>query len=66
MTEIRKKLLNRMIKIYGFEHLLVVQFAVSCESYISADLAPLWDNILENIVKCHEEHPYRGEEDDEE
>lgn len=64
MTGFRSRLLDKMIRIYGFEHPLVIQFAISCESYTSAELAPLWDNILENIVKCHERHPYRGEEDD--
>ena len=62
MTEIREKLLDRMIRIYGFEHPFVVQFANSCLSYTSTDLAPMWDKCLETIVKCHEEHPYRGEE----
>ena len=62
MTEIRKRLLDRMIRIYGFEHPLVIQFAVSCECYTSVDLAPMWDKCLETIVKCHEECPYREEE----
>lgn len=65
MSGFRSRLLDKMIRIYGFEHPLVIQFAVSCECYTSADLAPMWDNILENIVKCHEKHLYRGEEDDE-
>ena len=63
MSDFRIDLLHRMIRIYGFEHPLVVQFAVSCECYTSVDLAPMWDKCLEAIVKCHEEHPYREEED---
>ena len=58
MTDFRKALLDRMIRLYGFEHPLVVQFAVSCEGYTSPELSPLWDNILENLVELHEARPY--------
>ena len=61
--EIRGDLLHRMIRIYGFEHPLVVQFAVSCGCYTTPDLAPMWNNILETIVKCHEAHLYRNEDE---
>ena len=64
MKEIRNALLDRMIRIYGFEHPIVIQFAISCESYTSPDLAPMWDKCLETIVKCHEECPYRGDEEE--
>ena len=60
MTDFRKSLLDRMIKLYGFEHPLTIQFASSCESYVTADTAPFWNNILENIVELHEAHPYTG------
>jgi len=66
MTKIREELLDRMIRIYGFEHPIVIQFANSCLSYTSADLAPMWDKCLETIVKCHERDPYFGEEEEEE
>ena len=65
MTEFRNSLLDRMIHLYGFEHPLVVQFAISCEGYTSPDLAPMWDKCLETIVECHEEHPYREDEEEE-
>ena len=60
MTNFRNELLTRMIRIYGFEHPLVIQFAKSCEDYTSPELAPLWDKILENLVELHEERPFRG------
>ena len=66
MTELRKALTDRMIRIYGFEHPIVIQFAISCESYTAPDLAPMWDKCLETIVKCHEEHPYIEEEEEDE
>lgn len=64
MTDFRNDLLTRMIRIYGFEHPLVVQFAESCNAYTFPDLAPMWDKCLETIVKCHEEHPYNPDEEE--
>ena len=64
MTDFRNDLLTRMIRIYGFEHPLVVQFAESCEAYTTPDLAPMWDNCLEALVECHESIPYNSEEEE--
>ena len=54
----REKLLDRMIKIYGFEHELVIEFAGMIEN-------PNYKTeILETLVKCHEAHPQITEEED--
>ena len=69
MTDFRADLLLRMIRIYGFEHPLVVQFAISCECYRECDdciLARMWDDCLKAIVECHEVHPYYKEEKEDE
>ena len=54
-TMTKESLLDRMIRIYGFEHEEVVEFA------------EIMDNMdvqtLETIVKCHETFPERGKED---
>ena len=53
----REELLTRMIRLYGFEHKAVIQFAELMES-------PLADEALETIVKCHEEYPLTEDEDE--
>ena len=63
MTDFRNALLDRMIRIYGFEHPLVIQFAESCLAYTALDLSPLWDKILENLVELHEANPYFSNDD---
>ena len=56
----REELLTRMIRIYGFEHEEVINFAELMESNIS-------DKHLEILVECHEEYPITDPwEDDEE
>lgn len=56
----REELLTRMIKLYGFEHEAVIQFAqLMARPQIS-------DEILETVVKCHEEHPLWEDEEEEE
>lgn len=55
----REQLLDRMIRIYGFEHELVIKFAsmVEDEHYKT--------KILETLVECHEAHPqFEKEEED--
>jgi len=64
MTDFRNDLLTRMIRIYGFEHPLVVAFAKLCETYISPDLAPKWDECLEALVECHESISCNSEEEE--
>lgn len=51
----REQLLNRMIRIYGFEHEAVVQFARLCESY---PIGEVYDDMLAILVECHEETPF--------
>lgn len=54
----REKLLDRMIRIYGFEHELVIEFAEMIEN-------PKYKTeILETLVKCHEAHPQITDEED--
>jgi hypothetical protein len=56
----REQLLDRMIRIYGFEHPLVLELGEMIEDpYYRTD-------ILETIVKCHEAHPQLNLEDEEE
>lgn len=47
----KEELLDRMIKIYGFEHDAVIEFAELVENDIFTD------EMLEVIVKAHEEYP---------
>lgn len=54
----REELLTRMIRLYGFEHEAVIQFAeLMARPQIS-------DETLETVVKCHEEHPLWEDEDE--
>ena len=46
----REKLLSRMVRIYGFEHKAVIEFASLMETSIS-------NETLETIVKYHEDFP---------
>ena len=57
----REQLLDRMIRIYGFEHEIVIEFARMCEEWLSTENN---DKALEILVKCHEENPV-GFDDDE-
>lgn len=57
MNELRENLIDRMIRIYGFEHEVVIDFAKMCEMTCMSDEA------LTTIVECHEEYPIT--EDDE-
>ena len=65
MTKFREELLDRMIKLYGFEHPLVIQFAQSCLCYTDPSLAPMWDGVLKTLVECHEANPYSPNEEEE-
>lgn len=47
----KDKLLTRMIRIYGFEHPLVIDFAEKIDSFS--------EYTLEQIVKIHEEYPIK-------
>ena len=53
-------MLTRMIRLYGFEHEVVIQFGwLMARPQIS-------DETLETIVKCHEEYPLWENEDEDE
>ena len=54
MNPMRENLLDRMIKIYGFEHPIVIRFAKSCESM--EDNA-IYDTILRLAVEKQKKYP---------
>ena len=56
--EKREQLLDRMIRIYGFEHELVIEFAGMIENL------RFETRHLETLVKCHEAHPQIENEDE--
>ena len=56
----REKLLDRMIRIYGFEHEIVIEFARMCEEWLPTENN---DKALETLVKCHEENPVGFDDD---
>ena len=58
----REQLLDRMIRIYGFEHEIVIEFARMCEEWLPTEIN---DKALETLVKCHEENPVGFNDEDE-
>ena len=50
----REQLIDRMIKIYGFEHEIVVAFYDVCKAFPNTEA---YDRTLRVIVECHEEYP---------
>ena len=54
MNTMRKNLIDRMIRIYGFEHPAVIHFTELCERW--EDTA-IYDTILRLAVESHEKHP---------
>lgn len=48
----RENLIDRMIRIYGFEHPLVIQFAELCEDMAHTEAN---DKALMMLVEAHEE-----------
>lgn len=52
----REQLLDRMIRLYGFEHPIVIDFAKAMERGISTES-------LRVMVECHEACPYAGEDE---
>lgn len=55
----REEMLTRMIRLYGFEHEVVIQFSELITN------PQINDVTLETIVKCHEKHPLWEDEDEE-
>ena len=58
----REKLIDRMIRIYGFENPIVIWFCRLCEEWEDIEDR---DRLLEVIVKAHEEYPQFDDEDEE-
>lgn len=58
MKERLEKLLDRIIRLYGFEHFYTIHFAKECEKCSSEEELA----ILESIVTLHERHPLMNEE----
>ena len=62
VIKMREQLLDRMIRIYGFEHEIVIEFARMCKEWLPTENN---DKALETLVKCHEENPVGFNYDDE-
>lgn len=58
----REQLMDRMIRIYGFEHEIVIAFCTMCEDYPQTEA---YDNTLRVLVESHEEFPVLDEEEEE-
>ena len=54
MSKYREQLVDRMIRIYGYENEIVIKFCEVCE--LSPDSAE-WDKICELLVSSHEKFP---------
>lgn len=59
MTMLREKLVDRMIRIYGFENQIVIDFCKICETYPQTEA---YDKTLRILVECHEQFPVLNEE----
>lgn len=54
MTKFRESLIDRMIRIYGYEHKIVLDFCHLCEAWEDND----WNNkCLAILVESHEAEP---------
>lgn len=58
----RNELIDRMMRLYGFENPIVIEFCRLCEKWEGTDK----EKLLETIVKSHEEFPQFDSEDEEE
>ena len=56
----REELMNRMIRLYGFESPITIGFCRLCEEQADTEV---YDNALVTLVKCHEETPQYFEEE---
>ena len=56
----REQLMDRMIRIYGFEHEIVIAFRGMCETCPNTEA---YDMMLRVLVEWHEEFPVLDEED---
>lgn len=56
MNEYREQLIDRMVRLYGFENVITIQFCELCERYDNnADN----DTMLRVLVEAHEQYPQR-------
>lgn len=54
MNDFREQLVDRMIRIYGFENQIVIDFCRMCEEWDNNE----WnDKVLEILVQAHEDDP---------
>ena len=60
MNKIREQLVDRMIRLYGFESPITIDFCWMCEEWADTEAN---DNALATLVKCHEEAPQYFEEE---
>lgn len=56
----REALVDRMVKIYGFENPIVIQFCELCEKY---EVNEWNDGCLRVLVESHEQYPQIFEEE---
>lgn len=61
MTDYRKTLADRLIRLYGFESDIVIAFCEYCDMVADNE----WnDHLLTILVEAHEAEPYMPEEED--
>ena len=58
--KMREELMNRMIRLYGFESPITIDFCRLCEEWPNTEA---YDNALATLVKCHEQTPRWLEEE---
>ena len=58
--KMREELMNRMIRLYGFESPITIDFCRLCEEWADTEA---YDNALARLVKCNEETPLYFEEE---
>ena len=58
MNKIREQLTDRMIRLYGFESPITIDFCRLCEEWPDTEA---YDNTLTTLVKCNEEAYYISE-----
>ena len=56
----REELMNRMIKLYGFENPITIDFCRLCKELPNTKA---YDSALATLVKCHEGTPQCFEEE---
>ena len=59
MTNFRENLIDRMIRLYGFENPMVIEFCRMCEDWENNQ----WnDKVLRILVEAHEANPVFDED----